>query len=315
MSEVESFRISQGFDVLQPKTGRAYPVPCDEWDFLKRKLREASPAPWVFRALGSLFLGAALTTFITILSGAVLSIPQPYSVVIRWAVVAVSAICGFVFLYSAGQQDKLHQTQVSDAITQMELIERRYPAPDGLLLVSAAVGGSSLLASAGGQMSATKDPWTHWEVFGGSPENWTVGIDFAEGSAEGHILRKEPLARNCSFEFDAVLLGARGSDEIDVIVSSVMVLYYGAGVRVDEMTEILQERRRGNPVAIAGPRIGQRYHFGIEKRGDECSLAIDGRVVVNFDCSRGQNFALRDRFGFYHWRNQVRFERVRLATG
>jgi hypothetical protein len=127
------FRVSQGYDVLQPKTGPAYPVPCDEWEFLKGKLRRVSTLPWIYQTAGSLLAGAGITTFVTILTGTLPSTPQSRAIIIAWAVVVVSMICAAACFHFAAQQRKVQSIGVSDVITQMELIERRYERPDGVV--------------------------------------------------------------------------------------------------------------------------------------------------------------------------------------
>jgi hypothetical protein len=126
MNETSGFHISQGLDVLAPKTGNAYPIPCDEWEFLKNKLRQVTAQPWIYQTAGSLLGGAGIATFVTILTGTLPPQPQSQAIVIAWAVVAVSAICAVACFFFAEQQRKMRSVHVSDVITQMELIERRY---------------------------------------------------------------------------------------------------------------------------------------------------------------------------------------------
>ncbi|MBI2175022.1 MAG: DUF3395 domain-containing protein [Candidatus Omnitrophica bacterium] len=128
MTEPGPFRMSQGYDVLQPKTGRAYPVPCDEWDFLKRKLGQVSTSPWLYHTIGSLLGGAAISTLVTILFGTFPPASSSPAIIVAWAVVAVCGICAVVCFFFADQQRKVQVVQVSDVVTQMELIERRYEA-------------------------------------------------------------------------------------------------------------------------------------------------------------------------------------------
>ena len=133
MNQQASFEMSQGYEVIPPKPGKAYPIPCDEWDFLKRKIRVLSDSVNIYHTGGSVLLGASLTTFITILTGSIGTTRASSSVtmlVIAWAVVAVTLILGCACLYFGWQQRKLKQVQASDILTQMEIIERRY-LPNG----------------------------------------------------------------------------------------------------------------------------------------------------------------------------------------
>jgi hypothetical protein len=148
MTETGAFRISQGLDVLPPKSGNAYPIPCDEWQFLKNKLRQVSTTPWGYQSAASLLGGVGIGTFVTILTGALPSGPQSQARVIAWAVVIVSILCGLACLFFAKEQRKMRSVHVSDVITQMELIERRFEVAVGvtetiLIILLARYGAAS----------------------------------------------------------------------------------------------------------------------------------------------------------------------------
>jgi hypothetical protein len=119
-----NLQLSQGYQVLPPKGGQAYPIPCEEWDHLKERIAKVADQPWLFRALGSLFLGSALSTFVTILLGTFAE--GSSSRVIAWAVVAVAAISGVLSLCFSGLQQRGRRGQISDVLVQMATIEKRY---------------------------------------------------------------------------------------------------------------------------------------------------------------------------------------------
>jgi hypothetical protein len=125
-----SIQMSQGYEVLPPKTGKAYPILCEEWDFLKHQIGQMSDRPWLFHTVGSALVGAALSTLLAVLLGS----PPPTNttaVIVAWAVVAVTGICGSVCLFFAEQQRRVKQVQAEEIITQMELIEKRYAQAAG----------------------------------------------------------------------------------------------------------------------------------------------------------------------------------------
>lgn len=122
----QSIRMSQNVELVQWREGKAYPIPCDEWDYLKRRIGEVSNHPNPFHTLGSLLLGAALSTLITILLGGI-AVGQA-SVTIAWAVTAVTLISGIIALVFAYKQDKVEKVQARNVLDQMAIIERRYKA-------------------------------------------------------------------------------------------------------------------------------------------------------------------------------------------
>ena len=121
-------QISQGYEVLVPKSGAAYPVPCGEWDYLRGRLSKVSDPPWLFQSLGFLLLGACLSTFITILTAVLNGSFSSNSTagVVAWAAVGVTGICGIALLYLGRQQRRLQIIEVAEVVKQMELIEQRY---------------------------------------------------------------------------------------------------------------------------------------------------------------------------------------------
>ena len=129
MTEKSSIQMSQGYDVIPPKTGKAYPILCEEWNYLKQNVGSISEKPNIYNSIGFLLLGAFISTVIAILTG---SFPNPNpdtlspKLVIAWAVVAVTFIVSLICLYFAREQSKVRQKKASDVLSQMELIERRY---------------------------------------------------------------------------------------------------------------------------------------------------------------------------------------------
>ena len=125
-----SLQLSQGYEVLPPKSGKAYPVPCDEWAFLKSKLAVVSTPPWILPALSFLFLGATLATLIALLVGGVAPGEAGKGLVIAWAVVVATGVIGVACLSLAVKQQNMQRTVVGEVIRQMELIEQRFE-PNG----------------------------------------------------------------------------------------------------------------------------------------------------------------------------------------
>ena len=123
--------MTQGLDVLPPKSGHAYPIPCDEWDTLKARAARLASEPWLFQSLGSLLLGAALTTFVALMLGSFDAPQQSRTSVVAWAVVAVTLISGALCMFFANKERAVQKERASDLVTQMELIERRFDRKSG----------------------------------------------------------------------------------------------------------------------------------------------------------------------------------------
>ncbi len=126
MNQDGGFHMSQGLDVLQPKSGPAYPIPCGDWDALKEQIKRISHEPWFFHTLGSILLGASLATFITIILGTIDSAQHEKAHIIAWAIVAVTGLSGALCMFFAHKERGIKRQRGSDLVTQMELIEQRF---------------------------------------------------------------------------------------------------------------------------------------------------------------------------------------------
>ena len=133
MAESSSIQISQGYDVLPPKTGKAYPILCEEWNYLKDNISAITERPNIYHTIGSVLLGACLSTFTAIITG---SFPDQNpsnglpKIIIAWSVVSVTFIVGIVCIYFGHEKRKLIEKKASDILSQMELIEKRYKQKD-----------------------------------------------------------------------------------------------------------------------------------------------------------------------------------------
>jgi hypothetical protein len=126
MTASSNMQMSQGYEVLRPKNDKALPIPCNEWDVLKGKIEGITVEPWFFHTTGSILVGAALATLISIWTGAVSSIPSSNTLVIAWAITATTAITGLVCLGFAHKERGVQRSKASDVVTQMTLIEQRF---------------------------------------------------------------------------------------------------------------------------------------------------------------------------------------------
>ena len=129
MSDQGTFQVSQGLEVLRPRSGKAYPIPCEEWMHLKTKISKLSSEPWFFHTVGSLLLGAALTTYVSILLGTFSLPAQQRTLDIAWSVVAATTISGLFCLLFAHKERGAQRERASEVVAQMDLIEKRYEHP------------------------------------------------------------------------------------------------------------------------------------------------------------------------------------------
>ena len=126
MTGEPAFQMSQGYEVLPPKSGKAYPIPCDEWDLLKNKISKATSEPWLFHTTGSALIGMALSALLPIVTNAFQLPAQQRAQDVTWLVLVITGVCGAACLYFAHKERQANRDRASDVAAQMQLIEQRY---------------------------------------------------------------------------------------------------------------------------------------------------------------------------------------------
>ena len=129
MTEQTNFQLSQDLVILPPKRDQAYPIPCEEWALIKSKISRHTSEPWFFHTIGSILLGAALSTLTSILTGTFQLPTQQRALDIAWSVFAVTGITGLACLLFAHKERSVRREQARDVVTHMDLIEKRYERP------------------------------------------------------------------------------------------------------------------------------------------------------------------------------------------
>lgn len=126
MSNNTTIKMSQGYEVLKPKSDQAFPIPCNEWDVLRSQIEQLTIEPWLFHTLGSLLLGASLATFISVVTDTIPTKVGSNSVTVAWAVVVTCGITGLACLYFSHKERQVHKSKAQLVLTQMKLIEERF---------------------------------------------------------------------------------------------------------------------------------------------------------------------------------------------
>jgi hypothetical protein len=124
-----AYQLSQDYEVLQPACGKAYPILCSEWEYLKKKISKISDKVNIYHTIGSVLIGAGLSTLIGVLSGGFTNSQNagvPIGIVVAVACIIVLLVCGSISIYFAFEKRKVSEVKASDVIDQMEIIEQRF---------------------------------------------------------------------------------------------------------------------------------------------------------------------------------------------
>lgn len=133
MSEKSSYKLTQDYDVLLPKTGKAYPILCEEWNYLKKNIDLISDKSNIHYIIGSVLIGSCITTLVTIFTG---NFPNHEKLIFAWSVVFITLIIGVYSFFTGYSHQKVTKKKASDIVDQMELIEKRYKAETKLISYS-----------------------------------------------------------------------------------------------------------------------------------------------------------------------------------
>jgi len=124
VAESKPLKLSQGLEVLKPKRDQALPIPCNEWDELRKQIQLLDAEPWLYFNVGSNLLGASLATLISIILGAISTTERVLA--IAWAVVATTGFVGLACWHIAAKERNLHRSKAAHVLTLMDSIERRF---------------------------------------------------------------------------------------------------------------------------------------------------------------------------------------------
>jgi len=151
----------------------------------------------------------------------------------------------------------------------------------------------------------------NWEIQEEETANWELGPDSIRGKYSGTAFWTAPLPKACRIEFEARFTENKDSDEIDVIVGGVKILYYRDGVRLDRLKDDLSQERVENMVKIPGPQLDRWYRYLVEVTDkNKCVVTIDGKRIVDFDCNQRRSW-LTGRLGFAHWHDTIEFRNLK----
>jgi len=129
MANEPSFKMSQDYELVPPQKKRAYPIPIEEWEHLKKKIHNISDNANIYHTIGSALIGVAGSALVAALT---LDIPlgdnssTPMPILISWFIFVSTLICGGLSIIFGRTQRKVQNSNTNDVIEQMKLIERRY---------------------------------------------------------------------------------------------------------------------------------------------------------------------------------------------
>jgi len=131
-----SFKMTQDFEIIPPKKGKAYPIPKVEWDYLKERIKKINDVVNYYHTAGAIILGFSGSAFINLFTS---DFPksQDGSLSIRYVICLAIAICtlfiGAMAFFFGKKQRELQAIKSADVIKQMDVIEERFRSGESIL--------------------------------------------------------------------------------------------------------------------------------------------------------------------------------------
>lgn len=119
----DNYKFSQDYELIAPQKQRSYPISITEWTIIKRKILRINDNANFWQTIGSIFIGASISTLIAAL---ISDFKTEKLLWTCWFAFAVTAITGVLsFYFGREQRVSLNQTK-EDVLDFMKIIEDRF---------------------------------------------------------------------------------------------------------------------------------------------------------------------------------------------
>lgn len=120
---MENYKFSQDYELITPQKQRSYPISTSEWNLIKKKISEVRDNFNFWQTLGSILIGAAISTLVTLLIN---DFKSAKNILICWGLFLVSVISGSLSFYFGFLYQKIQNISKQDVIGFMVIIEERF---------------------------------------------------------------------------------------------------------------------------------------------------------------------------------------------
>lgn len=119
----DNYKFSQDYELIQPQKQRSYPISTTEWNLIKKNVGEVKDSSNFWHTIGSILIGAAISTLITALISDFKTEKHTW---ICWTAFSLSALGGILSFYFGKEQRKIQNKSKEDVIAFMNTIEERF---------------------------------------------------------------------------------------------------------------------------------------------------------------------------------------------
>jgi hypothetical protein len=119
----DNYKFSQDYELIAPQKQISYPISISEWTIIKSKISGIKDSANFWHTLGSILLGASISTLITALINDFNTEKLLWTC---WFVFVITGISGGLSFYFGKQQRVTHSQTKIDVLDFMGIIEERF---------------------------------------------------------------------------------------------------------------------------------------------------------------------------------------------
>lgn len=131
----DNYKFSQEYELIPPQKQRSYPISITEWNLIKKKISEVKDGANFWHTLGSILIGAAISTLIAALINDFKTEKLLWTC---WFAFLVTFISGALAFYFGNAHRQTQNKSKEDVIDFMATIEERFQSSlQGIVIHSA----------------------------------------------------------------------------------------------------------------------------------------------------------------------------------
>lgn len=132
---MDNYKFSQDYELIPPQKQRSYPISTNEWSLIKKKISDVKDGANFWHTLGSILIGAAISTLITALINDFKTEKLLWTC---WFAFFVTGISGALSFYFGNSHRQIQNKSKEDVIDFMTTIEERFQSSlQGIVVHSA----------------------------------------------------------------------------------------------------------------------------------------------------------------------------------
>lgn len=119
----DKYKFSQDYELITPQKQRSYPITTTEWSLIKKKIYEIVETANLWQTIGSILIGAAISTLIAALINDFKTDKLLWTC---WFAFFVTGLSGGLSFYFGKEQRKTQNKTKEDVLDFMNIIEDRF---------------------------------------------------------------------------------------------------------------------------------------------------------------------------------------------